>query len=215
MPEQRKVEPGDHLTGIAEKLGLPDTQTILLQSANADFRDRPHPEMLNPGETLSLPDLEPLKYTLATGKRHKLTIPRPKAKLCVAFTTFQGKPTAASQVELRLNGKAPEAISLSDGVLEEPISPTCPLAEVKMPASAEGKPEVHWRLRLGHMVRSEGDEGAFARLRNLGYYRVVPKAADARERRSAIEEFQFVQGLTVSGTLDDATRATIEDLYGC
>ena len=215
MPEQRKVGPGDHLTAIAERLGLPDTQTILAESANESFRDRPHPEMLNPGEILSLPDLEPVKHTLATGQRHKLTIQRPKAKLRVSFKTFSGKPTAAAQATLKLEGEAPEQISLDGGSLDKPIPPACPTAGVEMPAVAEGKPEIHWRLRLGHLLRSEGDQGALARLRNLGYYRAVPASADANERRSAIEEFQFAQGLTVTGTLDDETRAKIEEIYGC
>jgi peptidoglycan hydrolase-like protein with peptidoglycan-binding domain len=65
------------------------------------------------------------------------------------------------------------------------------------------------------LARIEGDEGAFARLRNLGYYRAVPADTDARERRAAIEEFQFDQGLTLSGTMDDDTRAKIEEIYGC
>jgi hypothetical protein len=215
MPEKRNVEPGDHLTAIADQLGLEDTQTILSQPANADFANRPHPEMLNPGETLTLPDLEPVKYTLATGKRHTLTIQRVKAKLKVTFTSLAGKPSAATEVELKLDGKEPEQASLSDGQLEKPIPPTCPLATIKMPATAEGKPDIEWRLRLGYLVRSEGDEGVLARLRNLGYYRRVPREADERERRSAIEEFQFAQGLTVTGELDDDTRAAVVDLYGC
>ena len=85
MPTQYKVKLGDHLTGIADGLGLPDTQTILSQSANDALGQRKHPEMLKPGETLTLPDLKLLKFTLATGQRHKLTIQRPKAKLCVSF----------------------------------------------------------------------------------------------------------------------------------
>jgi cell division septation protein DedD len=215
MPEQYTIKAGDHLTAIADSLGLPDTQTILAQSANDALGKRPHPDMLNPGETLTVPDLEPLKFTLATGKRHQLTVNRPKAKLCVTFATFQGKPTAATSAEVTPESKPSEKVSLDSGKLEKKIPPTCPQAQVLITSPVAGKPDIHWRLRLGHLARIEGDEGAFARLRNLGYYRAVPADTDARERRAAIEEFQFDQGLTLSGTMDDDTRAKIEEIYGC
>jgi hypothetical protein len=214
MPEKLKVQPGEHLTAIAERLGLPDTQIILSQSANSSFRDRPHPEMLNPGETLTVPDLQPVKFTLATGKRHKLTIRRPKAKLRVKLVTFQGKATIATEAEVTPDGEPAEKASLDAGKLEAKLPPACPQALVKVKSPDEGSPDVHWRLRLGHLVRSESDEGALARLRNLGYYRVVAKDADVRERRAAIEEFQFDQGLTLSGKLDDDTKKKLEEIHG-
>jgi hypothetical protein len=214
MPEQRKVQPGEHLTGIAEELGLADTKTILSKSADS-LSKRPHPEMLNPGETLTVPDLEPLKFTLATGKRHKLTIQRPKAKLRVTFDTFQGKATAATDAEVTLEGKPAEKQSLDSGKLEMKIAPACAQALVKVKSADDHRPEIHWRLKLGFLVRSESDEGALARLRNLGYYRAVASNAEPRERRAAIEEFQFDQGLTLSGTLDDDTKKKIEEIYGC
>jgi hypothetical protein len=215
VPTQYQVKAGDHLTAIAERLGFRDTQTILSQAANNSLSGRPHPEMLNPGETLSLPDLKPLTFSLATGKRHRLTIPRPKAKLCVAFVTFQGKATTASDAEVTPDGRPAQKLGLDSGKLETKIPPACGQAVVTIASGDDGKPDLEWHLRLGHLPRSEGDEGAFARLRNLGYYRVVPKDADARERRAALEEFQLDQGLTLTGELDDATRAKIEEVYGC
>jgi hypothetical protein len=215
VPGQRSIQAGDHLTKIAEQLGLPDTETILSLEANAPLRDRPHPEMLDPGELVTLPDVEPLQFTLATGKRHELTIHRLKPKLRVAFTTFAGRSVTATEAEVKCAGRPAETKGLADGELEMPIPPTCPLAEVELPASVEGRPAVRWRLRLGYLRRNESDEGAFARLRNLGYYRQVAKEAETRERRSAIEEFQFAQALPLTGTLDDATRAKIEEIYGC
>jgi len=215
MPEQRKVQLGEHLTAIAERLGLPDTKTLLDMPANDSLADRPHPEILNPGESITLPDLEPVKHTLATGKKHKLTIQRPKVKLSVTLMTFQGKPTAATDAEVTPEGKPAEKVSLGGGKFETKIQATCAQALVKVTSPDAKKPDIHWKLRLGFLGRSETDEGALARLRNLGYYRVVPKDAEPRERRAAIEEFQFDQGLTQSGTLDDDTRAKIEEVHGC
>jgi len=215
MATQYRVKAGDHLTGIADRLGLPDTQTILSQSGNDSLGKRKHPEMLDPGETLTLPDLKPLKFTLSTGKRHKLTIQRPKAELRVSFVTFQGKPTAATAAEVTPESKPVQKVSLDSGKLETKLAPTCEQALVKIAAPNDSRPDLEWRLHLGHLPRSESDEGALARLRNLGYYRVVREDADARERRAAIEEFQFDQGLTLTGEMDDDTKAKIEDLYGC
>jgi hypothetical protein len=215
MPTQYKVKPGDHLTAIADSLGLEDTDTILSQPGNSALADRKHPEMLSPDETLAIPDLKPRTFTLATGQRHKLTVKIPKAKLCVGLVTFVGQPSSAAQAEVTLEGKAPESKSLDDGKLELPIAPACAQATIKLAASDEHKPDVSWNLQLGHLPRAESDDGLFTRLRNMGYYRAVADELDARERRSAIEEFQRDQGLKLTGELDDDTKAKIEDVYGC
>jgi hypothetical protein len=215
MPTQRKVRPGEHLTGIVDGLGLANVHTILSQPANESLRKRPHPEILNPGEILVVPDLEPLKFTLATGKRHKLTIERPKAKLRATFTTFHGEPSGATNAEITPENKPTLNISLDAGKLETKIAPACTQALIKVKSPVDNKPDIHWHLRLGYLVRPEGDEGALARLRNLGYYRVVVSEADLRERRAAIEEFQCDQGLALSGALDEDTKAKIEEVHGC
>lgn len=215
MPTQYKVKPGDHLTAIADRLGLEDTETLLSQPGNSALADRKRPEMLDPDEILAIPDLKPMTFTLATGQRHKLTVKRPKAKLCVGMVTFVGQPSSASAAEVTLEGKPPETKSLDGGKLDMPIAPACGRATIKLAASDESKPDIAWNLQLGHLPRVESDDGLLARLRNMGYYRTVADELDERERRSAIEEFQHDQGLTLTGQLDDDTKAKIEEVYGC
>jgi hypothetical protein len=215
MPTQYRVKPGDHLTAIADRLGLEDTQTLLSQPGNSALADRKHPEMLDPDETLAIPDLKPMTFTLATGQRHKLTVKCPKAKLCVGLVTFVGQPSSAGEAEVTLQGRSPETKSLDGGKLDMPIPPACGQATIKLASSDEHKPDVAWNLQLGHLPRIESDEGLLERLRNLGYYRAVADTLDERERRSAIEEFQHDQGLTLTGQLDEDTKAKIEEVYGC
>jgi N-acetylmuramoyl-L-alanine amidase len=192
---------------------LPDTQKLL--SANESLANRPHPEMLQPGERLVIPDLEPMKHSLATGRRHKLVVPVPKCKLRVTFLSSGRKPVSATSAEVIPERGPEENVELTSGGFETSISPLCGTAQVKVAASETAPQEVEWVLHLGHLPRIESDAGAFARLRNLGYYRKVTDEDDARERRSALEEFQHDQNLPMSGKLDDKTRAKIEEIYGC
>jgi N-acetylmuramoyl-L-alanine amidase len=215
MPSQHTVAPGEHLTAIAAAAGFGDTKPILQHPDNAELAKRPHPTILEPGEQLTLPDLAPKTLGLATGKAHKIVVERPPAKLKLALKTFRGSATAATEGKLTLGDQPPKPVTLDGGAFEEPLVPTLESALLAVTAPDDKGPEIRWQLRLGHLGRSESEEGALARLRNLGYYRAVSKEVEPRERKSAIEEFQADQGMKLSGELDDATKAKIAEIHGC
>jgi hypothetical protein len=215
MPRRYVVQAGDHLLAITAREGFEDSASILEHPDNADQRRRRNPAILDPGEDLTLPDLKPKQVSLTTGRVHKIVVSRPKAKLKVVVRTFRGGESKAEEVHLALGEGPTEAVSLVAGTLEKPLPhPLCDRASMTMKATGK-HPELRWRLRLGHLGRIESDEGALARLRNLGYLRRVSDEAQSRERRSAIEEFQADHGLMLSGELDDDTRTKLEEIYGC
>lgn len=215
MPRSHVVQAGENLSAIALASGFADGARILGHPDNSALSGRPHPGLLDEGESLTIPDPSPKSLSLATGNVHAIVAQRPTAKLKVAFKTFRGGATVATTAQVAPTGGAAQAVTLSSGAFEIPVDPRCPSALVTVPPLSEGQPELRWRLAPGYLRRSETDAGALARLRNLGYYRAVSGAAEAREVRSAVEEFQCDQNLKLTGALDDATKAKIAEVHGC
>jgi len=59
-----------------------------------------------------------------------------------------------------------------------------------------------FRLQVGELDPIETDEGVVKRLANLGY-------ATTPDLAAGLSSFQHANGLAVTGTLDDATRAKL------
>jgi len=215
MPSVHIVRAGEHLAAIAAQEGFSNPATILNHPDNAALAARPQPNLLDPGDELTIPDKTPFKATVGTGSVHKFTVAKAKPKLKVAFKTFRGDETLATDSTLSLDGGEDVATPLAAGALEAPIPPTCTRAVIKIPAPDDETPELIWAVQVGGLGRADSDDGAFARLRNLGYYRTVAADADERERRSAVEEFQADHDVALSGQLDDATRAKLIEIHGC
>lgn len=215
MPTSHTIVRGEHLALVAFRAGFGDVQPVLDHPDNSTFAGRPHPTILDVGEALTIPDLTAKQISLATGQRHKLVIQRIKTKLEVVFKTFRGGDTAATTAALSIGDAPARSVSLDAGKMELPIKPADATAIARVQVPGDGEPELEWKLEIGALGRGESDAGALARLRNLGYYRAVSDDADDREQRSAIEEFQADQSLSVTGHLDDGTRTKIAEIYGC
>lgn len=215
MPVRHDVASGDHLALLAARAGIGDVRRILDHGENSALASRPHPAILEPGEVVVIPDFQAANFTIASGKIHKFVFRRLTTKLKITFKTFRGGPTVATDNTVAVGDAPEQPLPLSAGAFEVETKPTDTAAIANVPAPGNGQPDLVWRLRLGALGRAEGDEGAFARLRNLGYYRTVPSDADERERKSAIEEFQVDQDMKPTGQLDAATRDKLVEAYGC
>ena len=93
------------------------------------------------------------------------------------------------------------------------------LVEQEIPANArQGKlsiGDMEVPIRVGYMDPVEEVSGQQARLNNLGYDVGEVGTADEERMRLALEEFQFEQGLNVSGACDAQTRARLVEVHGC
>ncbi len=74
-------------------------------------------------------------------------------------------------------------------------------------------PKVQWHLTLADLPPLDTPHGVRRRLKNLGYYRVVPGQTGSAEA-VAIQAFQKDQGLEPTGKLDDATKAKLQQVHG-
>jgi hypothetical protein len=207
------VTDGECMESIAANLGLEDGKTILDLPENAEYKKkRPDGTQLHPGDVLIIPELEPKTYKLETGKRHRITVKRPKRLLRIKFLDSDGSPMSGDYVvktdDLEMKGSLD-----GDGVLEEKVPADVERAEVTIG-------DMTRVVMIGHLnpvkdANDNGITGAQARLLNLGY---APGNVDGElgpKTRAAIEAFQGANGLPATGELDQATLDKLVEAHGC
>jgi hypothetical protein len=70
-------------------------------------------------------------------------------------------------------------------------------------------------VQIGDLDPVGEPSGQRIRLANLGYYRLDGDEIDAVEFRSAVEEFQCENGLTVDGLCGPMTKSKLKQVHGC
>lgn len=208
MPSQYIVKQGDHLSGIAEQFGFTDYREIWNYPENADLKkQRKNPHVLFPGDCIIVPDKVERIESRSTEKRHKFKLRRDPLILRLALKDFDDLPIANIACELRIGSNLYRLKTDGEGKLEQ-----------KIPNSAQGGtlsiPELGMEvpMRIGDLDPVTEKSGWQGRLANLGYN---PGDSDEEQLRCAIEEFQCDYKLPVTGVLDDATKAKMEQVHGC
>ena len=180
------------------------------------------------------------QFKLETGKKHRVVIPRPRAKLNVVLKDREGEPLAGKKFELRVAGRDEpiEGSTTGDGCVDcdLPVSAKEAQLVIWLEGDKTGTRYV-WDLELGALFPPETDEGVRQRLNNLGYYagedcgdeddsdedEDTGDEDDASEDEDgdvanplslAVAAFQEDLGLEVTGELDDDTRSKLVDAHG-
>jgi hypothetical protein len=205
------VAPGDCMVSIAGRYGFSDYKKIWEDSANQALRKkRPDPNVLFPGDEVIIPDKKKKDAACPPGA-HKFVVTFPKRKLKLKLgdgtTALAGRKYLLKVGKLEIEGK-----TTGDGLVEQDLPANAVEAELIIAGAT-------MKLRLGDLnpmkdVPDGGISGVQARLRNLGY---APGAinGDLNERTMlAIRLFQEDNKLEVTGAVDDALLAKLEELHG-
>lgn len=206
------VVDGDCLASLAAQYGFADGAIIRDHPDNAALKKlRPDWNLLHPGDVVSIPDRKPKDLTLATNKRHKIVVKRPKRLLRLKFLDGAGEPMSGPY-KLVAGALVFEGTLDGDGALEQELPVDVVSAELEL----DGVKRV---VQIGHLnpLRDADDgglTGAQARLSNLGY---APGAVDGDlgpKTRTAILAFQEALGLEPTGELDAPTLDALEKEHG-
>ncbi len=211
------VRAGDHLERLAFQGGF-DASAVWNDELNAALRERrPNPQMLAPGDILFVPEAASGPgVAVSPGGTYCFTARVPTVHVRIAFRS-EGR--AYANEPYRLTGNMPPLEGTTDGEglfeAELPVH----IAEVNLTFPALHLSHV---LRIGHLDPVEVDTGVEARLRHLGYMLPLrewlghaPTECEASLRLSlAVRAFQFDHGLSVTGTLDPATRSALVGAHG-
>jgi murein DD-endopeptidase MepM/ murein hydrolase activator NlpD len=191
------VAAGETLVAIAR---ANKTTTKVLQELNPElFERRRFPNLLAPGDELTLPDAAgPVNVDRSGNTR--FVVPSANAPIELRLKDWTGAPLAGADYVLRAGDVEKRGKTADDGAIKELVPATATAVELTCG-------ERSWTLQLGALVPitevdpAVRDQGVEQRLRNLGF-------AD-------LKAFQASNGLSCSGACDDATVAKLEELHGC
>lgn len=209
--ETHVVRQGESVDSLAVRCGhLPDT--IWNAPENRDLkRVRKDPHILMPGDRLFVPPLEPKEVSVASGSLHRFTVQRPPARLNVQLVDA-GAPRANEPFVLVVDGNAElRGTTDGDGWVDVALPPLARAARLTV---GEGEAAVAYALTFRALDPVTEITGVQARLRNLGYREVPLDGQAGPAMTGALCAFQEANGLSVTGTTDQATRDKLLEKHG-
>ena len=163
--------------------------------------------MIAVGDVVHVPAMTGREVESGTGSRHRFTVRNHNLKVRFAFQRWGGKPLDKGPTEVLLDG-SPAEFRVTNGKVEVPVSPLIDKCVVKW-----SDREVS--ARIGFLQPSDVVAGYRERLNNLGYDAGDSDDPSDLRLRSAVEEFQCDEGLTVDGKCGPATQARLVNVHGC
>jgi N-acetylmuramoyl-L-alanine amidase len=209
---EHDVVHGDGLSSIAYRFGfLPST--VANHASNPDLLEkRENLETLLPGDTLAVPERRVKLQAASTGSRYvikRLDIP---SRITVRFLDADGNPRAACQFQVEFTTSAGDVLPMIEGQTDSGGSMTLAVP----PDAATGSIRLmvdmamrQYELRIGHLDPSNDVSGIQNRLRNLGLLAGEITGELDEATAAALEMFERLHGLEVTGRAEGATRAAL------
>ncbi len=157
------VHQGDCISSIANQFGFFE-DTIWYHEANAELRQiRPDPNVLQPGDIVSIPDRSPKQESCGTDQRHRFV--RKGIPVMLDIQLFdEDEPRSNLPFTVVVEGQYLEGSTDGEGRIRIGIPPGARNAELRLENDAP------ILLNLGEMDSDDTIEGLQARLHNLGFY---------------------------------------------
>ncbi|MBT3376049.1 MAG: hypothetical protein HN742_21765 [Lentisphaerae bacterium] len=203
------VAEGDCITSIAAAHGFFWKQ-VWNHPDNAELkRVREHPNMLLPGDRVTIPEKEEKTVDIAAEKRSRFRRKGIPAVLRLEFRAF-GNPRKNEPYELEADGAILQKGKLdSNGQLECPIPPGT--AKVIVYLGDERTPH---EVELGKVPPIDAISGIQVRLNNLDLPCGPPDGTLNEYTIAAMHRFQRKYGLERKDEPDDAFRNKLKQIHG-
>lgn len=197
------VEQGECFASIAFAAGF-SPQALWNHPDNAGLKGkRKDPGVLLPGDTVVIPELTVTPTSGATGARHKFKRKGVPIQFKVQLLK-QAKPRANLPWNMTVDGVHTTGATDGDGFVTAKIPPNASQVTIRL---HDGKQTCVYEFALGSLDPLDADSGLKQRLASLGF-------TSKDDIAGAISAFQASQNISVTGQLDDATRAKLKERYG-
>jgi len=212
--KRHRVSQGETLDRIAAKQGLATADA--LSSGNQDLlTQRKDPNVLHPGDEVSVPEVRPKWARGTTEKTHRFRRRTATGRLRLKIVDDEGQPAANRQYELRFDDQVVREKTSDGGFIEAEIPMDCERATLRLWIRGEPNgPGVVHELRIGHLDPTEELTGLQARLANMKLYRGEIDGVSSAELESAIRAFRKRHRLPGSGDPDDQLIAKLREIHG-
>jgi hypothetical protein len=216
-PNDYIVQQGDYVSKIAAEKGFSDYKTIWDHGQNAALKSkRQTSNILLPGDKLFIPDKEARTEVRTTDAKHEFVLSGKPLKLRVVVHDMEDKPVSGKPCDLKVTG-SPDVTPLStdgSGMVEREINKDAAAGTLKLKDA--GLPiDLDLTLQIGHLDPVDAITGQKARLNNLGYDAGEVNEEVTLRFKSAVEEFQCDQKITVDGDCGKGTQDKLKKAHGC
>ena len=204
------VKQGECVSSIAKETGH-FWKTIWEDAGNTELREvRQAPNVLLEEDRVTVPPIETKQESGATEMRHRFVRLGEPSKLSMRVRDHRG-PRVNEPFRLEIDDWSCEGITDADGKIECAIPGDAQKGTLTV---GEGSRQMRVSVRLGTVDPVSTTSGVQARLRNLGF-KCGPADGELNARtRGALEAFQKLHGLTITGEPDDATRDKLKQEHG-
>ncbi|WP_437940502.1 peptidoglycan-binding protein [Sorangium sp. So ce341] len=209
------VGPGDGMSSIADRTGF-FWETLWNLEENAALKAaRDNPEILMPGDRVTIPERRIKEVPCETARRHRFR--RRGVPVRVIFTVEDdgGRRFAGAKYLLKVGEAEYRGETGADGSIEQWVTPAARTGTLTVWPDREPFTEaLEWRIGIGELDPIDSIAGVQARLSNLAYDCGAERGALGPKTRRALRLFQHNQGIEVTGAIDEATVARLRDVYG-
>jgi hypothetical protein len=207
MPESHTVKEGDSVIRLADTYGF-FALTIWNWPDNSALRSqREDMNVLMPGDIVVIPDKRLGLEKRPTGKMHRF-----RRKGIPAIFRMQifdmHTPRANQQYTLTVDGVVQKGVTDGEGILERYIPAQAHEGELVI-----GEDQLHVPLQFGYLDPLSEISGVQKRLNNLGYDCGLSDGTLNDQTRFALTDFQRDSLLPITGDIDAATRAKLEEVH--
>lgn len=213
---EHTVREGEHLSRIAHAYGHRKISPLWDHPDNAALKsERLNPHVLNPGDVVAVPEVEPKETNAATDQVHRFQVDDEPLKLGLKLIGPAGiLAGTACEVQVRFDSR--QLTADGEGQVFRPVAADDEKGRVVIHLE---EPHVTMSLDLdlvlllGHLAPEKTREGQIARLLNLGYL-LSEDDDDEESFRSAVEEFQCDNKLQIDGKCGPKTQAKLLSVHG-
>lgn len=207
MPKKYTISQGETIPSISFQFGF-FPETIWNNPANQELKTkRQIPDVLMPGDVVSIPDLRRKDVSAASDRRHRFRRRGVPAK--TRFQLFDHEmPLKNVAYSLVVGSQTRRGVTDEHGVLEQFIPPDAETGELRIEPNGPVFP-----LTFGRMDPISEVTGVQKRLNNLGFTCGEPDGELNEATKLALQEFQKRMKLAVTGELDDETRNQIAKIH--
>jgi hypothetical protein len=201
-----QVQPGDCMASIAHQYGF-TWQTLWNLPANAELKRQRQPNLLLPGDYVTIPAIRLREESRPTDQLHKFQVVGQSCRLRLRFLDDKKQPRTGVAYVLTIDGKTTRGTLDGAGSLNVPIPADASQGSILLQTGPD--PEIY-PLNLGHLDPDSSPTGIRGRLNNMGFSCASDGNWDA-DLQAAIKRFQIANDIPPTGELDDQTRQALKE----
>ncbi|MBL4687269.1 MAG: peptidoglycan-binding protein [Nannocystaceae bacterium] len=195
MSKTHEVKQGECISSLAKQHGF-SSDALWQHPDNSDLRDeRRDPNVLAPGDAVSIPDKEPRVESVKAGGTYRFILIDATVELRLRLM-LGDEVIRNAKYKLTVDGLLCRGVTDGDGIVRERIAATAKAGKLLLVDLG-----LEFEVALGHLDPATLWSGAAQRLSNLGFYTEPSPDGPTPLLRAALKRFQQLEALRIDGEL--------------